>query len=62
MSAKKRKYEQPYERMIGPITTSQFTKMQSIMADLNEQARLEALYNLLVLMKKQDEEAAALDG
>lgn len=56
MAEGKRKYTNPpYCQPIGPLTTQQFTKMQSILSDFNEQVRMEALYNLLVMMKEEDQ-------
>lgn len=55
MNDKKKSY-QPYMQMIGPITSKQFGKVQVVLNDYNEQVRMEALYNMLVMMKRQDEE------
>lgn len=41
---------------IGPITTKQFAKVQDVLQNYNENVRIEALWNMLVMMKEQNEE------
>lgn len=50
----KKKYQQPYEQMIGPITSSQFGKVQSVLNNYNEDVRMHVLWNMLVMMKQME--------
>lgn len=45
----------PYIQKIGPITSTQFGKVQTVLNDHNELVRMRVLYNMLVLMKQQEE-------
>ena len=40
---------------IGPITSKQFGKMQTVLNDYNENVRMICLWNMLVMMKEMDE-------